>query len=276
MAIIGAMEPYFGCKRKQIPGIVSAIGPHRVYWELTCGSLSVLFGKPPSRQEVVNDLHEAVINVARVVQDDSLSVKLFDRLQRTLFCESLYKDSQDECTAFFMEEDRRKCDLDWAYHYLVVSWMGRNGLAGTERELETGFCKRFTSNGGDPAVRWKSVVNSLPWWWQRLQGVTILNEDALKLVERIEDKAGTVIYCDPPYFEKSAEYLFDFDAGMHKDLAEKVRRFQKTRVVISYYNHPLIQSYYIDHGFTMIDAMTKKVMNPGVGEDAPEVLLVKN
>jgi DNA adenine methylase len=275
-----ALAPYFGAKRMQAPGIIEQLGDHQAYWEPFCGSLAVLLAKEPCRMEVVNDLNRGLVNLARVVQDDCLSYDLFSHLNRTVFCEELYKRSSTWLTEYSQKqpvafETGFRPWLDWAYHYFVVSWMGRNGLAGTEKEYDTGFCVRYTSNGGDPAVRFRNVVESIPTWWQRLRGVTILNEDAFDVIERIEDKQGTVQFVDPPYFDKKGKYLHDFQPGDHARLSAALRRFEKTRVVVSYYEHPLVNELYLDHGFQKVVKSTTKQMGNGKNA-APEILLVKN
>jgi DNA adenine methylase len=246
---IGAIVPYFGCKRMQANGIIEQLGEHQAYWEPFAGSLAVLLAKTPCRMEVVNDLNRGLVNLARVVQDDTYSVKLFDRLNRTVFCRELYHEAshylQMEAAERADKTPRLQCwsmenDLGHAYHYFVVSWMGRNGLAGTEKEYDTGFCVRYTSNGGDPAVRFRNAVESIPNWWQRLRGVTILNEDAFDVIERVEDKQGTVIYADPPYFDKKGKYLHDFQpTATTPDCRLALRRFFKTRVVVSLLRPPV-------------------------------------
>jgi hypothetical protein len=50
--LVKSLTSHFGCKRMQAPGIVEVLGPHQAYWGLCAGSLSVLFAKPRSRQEV--------------------------------------------------------------------------------------------------------------------------------------------------------------------------------------------------------------------------------
>jgi DNA adenine methylase len=281
---IGAIVPYFGCKRMQANGIIEQLGEHQAYWEPFAGSLAVLLAKTPCRMEVVNDLNRGLVNLARVVQDDTYSVKLFDRLNRTVFCRELYHEAshylQMEAAERADKTPRLQCwsmenDLGHAYHYFVVSWMGRNGLAGTEKEYDTGFCVRYTSNGGDPAVRFRNAVESIPNWWQRLRGVTILNEDAFDVIERVEDKQGTVIYADPPYFDKKGKYLHDFAHVDHVRLSLALRRFFKTRVVVSYYDHPSIDDLYVHPGFRKVVKHTTKQMGNGKNA-APEILLVKN
>jgi DNA adenine methylase len=136
----------------------------------------------------------------------------------------------------------------------------------------------------------------VPAWWERLRNVVILNRDAFDLLDKIEDKAGTVIYCDPPYFTKGASYVHDFDtedgpdAGSlwgdrkarkvnhHRLLAESLSRFRKTRVVVSYYDHPAVRELYDGWRFVKC-TMTKSLVNQGMRDqkgatEAPEVLIV--
>jgi site-specific DNA-adenine methylase len=65
--------------------------------------------------------------------------------------------------------------------------------------------------------------------------VTILSECGISLCERFEDSDGTVNYCDPPYLVKGAKYTHDFTSADHKRWANALQRFQRTRVVVSYY-----------------------------------------
>jgi DNA adenine methylase len=55
---------YFGSKVRIAPRIVEYLPPHRGYVEPYCGSLAVLFAKPPSVYEVVNDLDGDLVCVA--------------------------------------------------------------------------------------------------------------------------------------------------------------------------------------------------------------------
>lgn len=98
------------------------------------------------------------------------------------------------------------------------------------------------------------------------------------MLERIEDKDGTVIYEDPPYIQKSFRYEYDFAADDHQRLADLNRRFKKTRIVLSYYDHPDLERLYPN--WDKIDcAVTKGLASSGArGKEgavkAPEVLLV--
>jgi DNA adenine methylase len=267
---INSILPYFGGKRTLAPRIVAELGDHKSYWEPFCGSLAVLLAKHQTSHETVNDMNGNVVNLANVLASDK-ALTLYYRLTRTLFSEELFK----MCRAALRSGNLES--LEAAYCFFVESWMGRNGVCGT-RSSNTAFCVRFTSNGGDPAMRFRNAVESIPAWHQRLRGVWILRRDAFEIIERIEDKAGTVIYCDPPYLRKGASYVHDFAEADHARLAELLRRFTKTRVVVSYYDEPELRDMYDGWTFAELDA-TKAMVNQGMRDEkgatkAPEVLII--
>ncbi len=276
---IKAIAPWFGAKRRLAPEIVRELGKHRVYWEPFCGSMAVLLAKPPcGGNETVNDLHGDLINLARVIQHDRLGPQLYRRLRRTLINETFYH----EATA--RHRDRGYLgdvapDVEAAYDYFIHVWLGRNGVAGQRHSKAGGtFCVRFTGNGGPPAVRWSSVVRSIPAWKRRMREVFILCRDAFELLERIDDAPGTAIYVDPPYIKEGESYVHKLKRKDHALLAHFLRRFTKARVVISYYDDPILEKLYPDWTKREMD-VTKSLVNQSkrgkVGAvKAPEVLLM--
>jgi DNA adenine methylase len=269
---ITALAPWFGSKRTLAPIIVEELGPHRDYWEPFCGSMAVLLAKPRATNETINDLHEDLINLARVVQAPDLAPKLYRRLRRTLFCEGWHKECQAALKA------KPADPLEWAYLYFVTTWMSMSGIAGTQRATSK-LCIRYTSTGGNPTVRFRNASASIPAWMERLRAVRILNRDGFKVLAGIPDVAGTVIYCDPPYIAKSSAYKHDFASADHARLAEALGRFKATRVVVSYYEHPSLDALY--PGWTKRHLIARKALvcqsardMKGVEAVAPEVLLI--
>jgi len=48
---IKAIAPWFGGKRTMASTIIQELGPHSQYFEPFCGSMAVLFAKPPAQKE---------------------------------------------------------------------------------------------------------------------------------------------------------------------------------------------------------------------------------
>lgn len=272
---ISAICPWFGSKRTLAPRIVAELGPHSCYWEPFCGSCAVLFEKPPATYESVNDLHGDLINLALVVQDDAAGQLLYGRVARTMFHEDMLPTAKGKLREAW---EPGKPDDDRAYWYLVFSWMGLNGVSGTPLNSTGTFSVRYSAKGGNGATRWRSVIESIPDWHARLQGVQILRRDAFLILESLDDAAGTALYIDPPYITKGAKYVHDFKPEDHVRLAEHLRRFKAARVVVSYYDHPTIDE--LHRGWTKVDcAQAKSMANGGMRDqsgrtEAPEVLLL--
>jgi DNA adenine methylase len=270
---ITSLAPWYGSKRTLGPRIVDELGKHRAYWEVFCGSMAVLLNKPQSSMETVNDLHGDLTNLARVIQRRSTAELLYDTLSRTWMCESIFREYADQVNAAASQPCGDEPDIERAVRFFVCAWMGRNGVAGTA-SYKNGFCVRYTKNGGHAGKRWRSAVDSIPEWQERLNNVVILNRNGFDLLDRIEDAEAVAIYCDPPYLVKAAKYQHDFNPDEHKQLADKLRRFTKTRVVVSYYDHPMLSELY--PGWTVVDCTMNKAMSSqnGKAEKAPEVLLI--
>lgn len=274
---IGALAPWFGAKRNLAGAIVAELGKHRVYWEPFCGSMAVLLAKSPCMMETVNDLNGDLVNLARCVQHETLGPALYRRLRRTLMSEQFHREAAERWKSNGYGADS-VANIERAYDYFLCSWLGRNGVAGTQ-SYNQGFCARYTANGGHAAKRWSSVVESIPAWRRRLRCVTVLCKDAFAVIDRIDDSDGTAIYVDPPYIRKGAKYVHDFAATDHQRLANALSRFRKARVVVSYYNEPELEAMYPNWQRVHLKATKALAVSAGgrMGTgavDAPEVLLI--
>lgn len=276
---IMAIAPWFGSKRNLAPEIVREIGSHTAYWEPFCGSLAVLLAKDAVPFETVNDAHGELINLARVLANEDSAVELYSRLSRSIMHEEMFHEAAARWKARGMKSAAEMPDVDRAAEFMVCSWFGRNGVAGT-KSYNQGFCVRYTKNGGHAATRWTSAVDSIPAWHHRLRHVTILNRDAFGVIGRIEDAKGVAMYVDPPYLLKGAEYIHDFEEADHERLAAALSRFRHTRIVVSYYDHPLLSKLYLNWRKRTIE-VTRSMANQGkrnkTGADkAIEVLLIND
>lgn len=277
---IKAVVPWFGSKRTLADTIVEKLGPHVSYYGLFCGSLAVELAKPASRAETAVDMHGDATNLAWVLQDERLAADLYARLQRTAPAEGLFRASQARVKDDWTGEAP---DVDRAFDYFFASWLCRNGTAGTTRP-DANVAVRWTANGGSPAARFRSAVESIPDWHARLLNILILRRDVFQVVGRIDDADGTAVYADPPYLLSTRKgdrgggrYRHEFTAADHERLAAELRRFTRARVVVSYYADPQLADLY--PGWTVIDCARAKNLSAtgsrgGTAQVAPEVLLV--
>lgn len=274
---IGAIAPWFGGKRNMAPLIAAELGPHSAFWEIFCGSMAVTLAKAIVPMETVNDLNGDLVNMARCIQHETHGPRLYRRLRRVLASHVMLNEAAARVKLHERGPAGDTINEDRAFDYFVTSWLGRNGVAGTH-SFNQGFSRRFTKSGGHAAKRWQSAVETIPAWRRRMRNLTILSECGIGVCDRIEDANGVVIYADPPYLVKGARYVHDFEDADHVRLAESLQRFKRTRVVVSYYAHPQLESLY--SGWTLVDCTTMKAMvNQGLrdgGEavEAPEVLLI--
>ena len=273
---ITALAPWYGSKRTLAKTIIGEIGDHRAYVEPFCGSMAVLLSKPQVTIEVVNDLHADLINLARVLKSRSLAPAFYRRVRRW----SLYKGVIDDAKSVL--RDGTHDDVDRATAYFAMSWLGLNGYSGTDKELvNVNTAVRYSLlSGGDPVTRFQSACKSCWAFSKRLRDVDIRSGDAIELIDRLADAPKQVIYCDPPYIKKGAKYLHDFDWLAHRRLAKALDRFEKTRVIVSYYDHPDLAALYPAPKWTKREVFTTKALVSQGKRDsthsavAPEVLLI--
>ena len=291
-AKLTALLPWFGSKRTMAPEIVRQLGPHNYYFEPCAGSMAVLFAKPVSSHELVCDLHGGLTNLALCVQDSVLAAELFNRLQLVLYSDSVYARS---CAWLADNEpvqllDESIPEVDWAYHYFLASWMGRNGVAGTAR-VNYQIATRWTQGGGSGPLRFRHAVDSIPAWCERLKNVHILRRNMFDVLPKIVDAPGVAIYCDPPYLDEtvapSSRYLHGLTlegednkkVKPHERLAQELGRFRTARVVVSYYDAPVLKELYPPPQWSHLDCSRHKNLHTqnkrgASRKEAPEVLLV--
>lgn len=177
---------YPGAKWRIADWIIIHMPEHHTYLEPFFGSGAVLFSKPASRIEVVNDLDDDVVNLFRLIRDEP--EKLAGLVEATPYSRAEY----DFC---FDNPDSPDPD-ERARRFLVKCWMGYG----------------FRTNGRK--VGWKNDVQGrkkayalsnwvrLPDWLlaatARLKEIQIENRPAVEVIERFKHP-NVLIYADPPY-----------------------------------------------------------------------------
>ncbi|MFH5806913.1 hypothetical protein, partial [Alienimonas sp. DA493] len=203
------------------------------------------------------------------------------RIDATPYHPDALAQAQEICRGFEGEQNRglaERMSVGWAWAYFVAAWMGRNGLAGQGNELESGIALRFDALGGDHVVRLRSAASALDDFHETFTRCTFSTFDAcLFLKKKCRDLRENAIYADPPFVEGGERYKHRAEnlVKWHRDdLFPALNRFEKARVVLRAYEHPLIDALY-----TESEGWRRECVPGGrksTNETAPEILLVKN
>jgi DNA adenine methylase len=223
---------WHGGKWKLAPWIISHFPPHRVYVEPFGGAASVLMQKPRAYGEVYNDLDQEVVNLFRVLQDDTQARQLSEKLRLTPF-------ARDEFEVGYLDTDE---PVERARRLVILCFMGF-GSNGHNKATRTGFRANSNRSGTTPAHDWANYPDRLPAIIERLRGIVIENRDALEVMGQ-HDSAETLHYVDPPYvwetrssaMHRNRCYTHELDADGHARLLTFLRTL-KGFVILSGYPH---------------------------------------
>lgn len=215
---------YPGAKNRLAPWIVGYIPRHDVYLEPYAGSLAILFNKPRSHIETVNDLDGEITNFFRVLRDRGSEMEQYISL--TPFSRREYENAYESC------ED----ELERARRFAVKCWMG----FGCGNLYRNGFKSGQQKNSPNPAKAWAELPKTMKLATERLKGVQIENLPATELIKRY-DTSDVFIYADPPYLHgtrKNYLYRHEMSDTEHEELL-KILNKHPGKVLLSGYDNEM-------------------------------------
>jgi DNA adenine methylase len=237
---------YHGGKFRLAPKLVRLFPAHRVYTEVFGGGASVLMHKPRSYSEIYNDLDEEVVNVFRVLQEPKQARRLEAPLRLTPFARK----------EFELGYKATRSDVERARRTIIRSFMGFGSSSITRMKasrvgfntrlssvMRTGFRWDANQSGTTPASDWTTYPLQIPFFCQRLQGVTIECREALTILKKM-DTAETLHYVDPPYpmnvrsgsggRKPEHNYRHEMTDAHHEELAYTLNRLSGMVIISSY------------------------------------------
>lgn len=202
--------------------IVSLMPKHRSYLEPFFGSGAVLFNKPPSAIETVNDIDGDVVNFFKVLRERP--EELADAIRLTPYARDVFDDAH---------KNRGTDAFDRAYRFAIRSKMGH----GFKTYQKTGFKVDVFARERSYCVGcWNRLPADLLEAAARLKGVQIENRPALDLIRRFNHD-NVLIYADPPYLletRRGKQYRHEMTEQDHLDLLEALKQ-HRGYVILSGY-----------------------------------------
>ena len=220
--------------------IVGMLPPHECYVEAFGGAGWVLFGKQPSKVEVLNDIDNDVVNFFRVVkyQPD----KLIESFEWELVSRAEFERLRD-----LRVNDLSEIERAHRFYYLIMAAWG--GELGTPR-FQTSVTDGGHGNRLIGAIR--NLEARIKPVHKRLQTVVIENltwQECLAKYDRPYAEKGVVMYLDPPYPDNTINYQHNMRSlDEHMQLVEVLRDLQ-ARFILTSYDLPRTRTLYNYDGF---------------------------
>ena len=217
---------YPGAKWGMAKEIVAIMPQHRSYLEPFFGSGAVLFNKPPSAIETVNDIDGDITNFFKVLREQP--DRLAEAISLTPYSRDVFNDAH---------ENRGTEDFDRAYRFAIRSKMGH----GFKTYQKTGFKIDVSGRQGAYAVRaWNKVPRTILEAAGRMKDVQIENQPALDVIRKFNHD-NVLIYADPPYLldtRGGKQYRHEMTEQDHLDLLAALLQ-HKGPVILSGYPHEM-------------------------------------
>ena len=217
-----ALINYPGCKWGMAKEIVPLMPPHRSYLEPYFGSGAVLFNKPPSAIETINDIDGEVVNFFEILRE--LPEQLAMMIHMTPYSREVYEKACNE---------KMYTKLERAYQFAIRCRMAHGFRTCDNGGFKTDICGRESAY----CVRsWNRMPHDIMTAASRLKDVQIENRPALELIRRW-NYPDVLIYADPPYLldTRGGElYRHEMTEQDHVELLEALLQ-HKGSVILSGY-----------------------------------------
>lgn len=203
---------YPGAKWGMAEQIISLMPKHRSYLEPFFGSGAVLFNKPKSAIETVNDIDGEIVNFFRVLRERP--EELAYAVSMTPYARDVFDDAH---------ANRGTDDFDRAYRFAIRSKMGH----GFKTYQKTGFkVDVFARERSYCVGGWNRLPAGLMEAAVRLKEVQIENRPALDLIKKFNHE-NVLIYADPPYLletRRGKQYRYEMTEQDHLELLEALKQ----------------------------------------------------
>jgi len=224
---------YPGSKWNIASNIVDLIPKHHSYVEPFFGSGAVLFNKPPSDIETINDLDSDVVNLFRCIRKDA--GKLAEIVAAVPY-------SREEYDCQFTCQNDDTDPFEKAAGFLVRCWQSHGFRANRDK---VGWKSDIVGRERAYAMwNWYRLPNWIVEAAERLRMVQIEHRPALDVIKRF-NYPEVFQYWDPPYLlgvRAGKQYQHEMTDEGHEELLQTAVE-SKAMIMISGYDSEMYNNY---------------------------------
>ena len=231
--VVNSPFKWVGGKSRLRKQIISLLPTHTCYVEPFAGAAWVLFGKPYSDVEVLNDIDQELVTFFRVVKEKP------EELIQSFEWELV---SRAEFERLASLEPNTLTDIQRAhrfYYLIMAGWGGELKYPRFQTSISDG------GHGNRLIGALKTLKERIAPVHERLKTVIIENLDWQGCIERY-DRATAVMYIDPPYPDNGVNYAHNMRGWKeHQELAERLHKTE-CKWILSSYDILQIRELYTD------------------------------
>lgn len=234
---------YIGGKNRLAKQIIALLPEHITYIEPFAGGAQVLFHKPPSRVEVLNDLDFDIVNFFRVCQWHHEELVRF--LGFCLMSRRWYRLMADMRPEYLTDIQRAG-----RFFYLLKNTFG--GMV-----VKQNYHYNVTQ---PPNYNPKRIPEIIAKVHDRLQRVQIESLPYEQILEKY-DRPTTLFYLDPPYWERKL-YKFNFNEQQFIDMEKRLHDL-KGKFILSLDDHPKVRELFRGFNYRRTEIAYTAQRRPG-------------
>lgn len=214
---------YYGGKQRLLPELLRLIPPHTQYVECFAGGATLFWNKPPSHNEVINDMNGAITNFWWQCKTNFPALQKL--IQATLHSEHHYLRSKEIVNDPNADPLERAWAL-WCQTTMTFSFIICGGFA-------------FGTTGMGYGTKNKRDMFT-PKYQERLESVEIFCRDAVELIE-LKDHPDTFFYVDPPYVSSNQGHYDGYTSAHFLNLLNCLHNIKGKFLMSSYLEPDLVK-----------------------------------
>lgn len=207
--------------------ILEHVVTHDYYAEPFAGGGSIFFAKDKAANSLLNDVDAELMNCYTQIQQN------VEVLAGLLEGHEASKEHHDYFKNTFKPRNNIERALRWYY-------LNRTSYSGIMNEVNC-----YWGYGDKYSMQPKNWPANLRRCSEKLQGVTLTNQDFSAVIEQAPD--GAFLFIDPPYFnaDQAKFYTHSFEVSDHLRLAKLLKKHShRLHFLLTYDNSPEVRELY--------------------------------